>query len=113
MNKLIFIIVFIITAISANAQRTPVKTEDLQKTITDNIHKDYIGFTIKEATENVANNITTYEVVIAKGTTQETLLYDKDGKFLKKTEVKNGTVAKQKPTQPVKKQTPVKTHNNK
>ena len=92
-------------ALVVNAQRTPVK--ELPKAITDNVVKDYVGFTIKEATKVVENNIVTYEVVVAKVTTQETplyykLLYDKDGKFLKKVTVKAGTVEKKevKPTTP-------------
>ena len=81
-------------ALVVNAQRTLVSVVELQKAITDNVAKDYVGFTIKEATKVVENNIVTYEVVVAKGTTQETLLYDKDGKFLKKMALKSGTVQK-------------------
>ena len=81
-------------ALVVNAQRTPVKVADLQKYITDNITKDYVGFTIKDATKVVENNIVTYEVVVAKGTTQETLLYNKDGKFLKNLTLKADTVKK-------------------
>jgi len=81
-------------ALVVNAQRTPVKVVELQKAIIDNVAKDYVGFTIKEATQVVENNVVTFEVVITKGTTQETLLYDKDGKFLKKVTVKAGTVKK-------------------
>ena len=94
-------------ALVVNAQRTPVKVADLQKSITDNITKDYVGFTIKDATKVVENNIVTYEVVVAKGTTQETLLYytllyDIDGKFLKNLTLKADTVKKKevKPTTP-------------
>jgi hypothetical protein len=91
MKKLLFVMVLVMAAMVVNAQRTPVKVMDLQKSITDNISKDYVGFTVKEATKVVVNNATTFEVVIAKGTTQETLLYDKDGKFMKKVTVKAGT----------------------
>jgi len=89
-------------ALVVNAQRTPVSVIELQKAITDNVAKDYVGFTIKEATQVVENNVVTFEVVITKGTTQETLLYDKDGKFLKKVTEKAGTVKKKvvKPTIP-------------
>lgn len=72
------------TVTNAQATSTTVKVEDLQKTITDNIAKDYVGFTIKGATSITANNAVTYEVVVAKGTTVETLVYDKDGKFVSK-----------------------------
>lgn len=84
-------------ALVVNAQRTPVKIADLQKSIVENITKDYAGFTIKEATKVVENNVVTYDVVIAKGTTQETLCYDNAGKFLKKLEAKTGQKPASKP----------------
>jgi hypothetical protein len=96
MKKLLFIAVLMMAALVVNAQatkttvtnakstRTSVKVTELQKAITDNVAKDYAGFTIKEATSVTANTTVTYEVVIAKGTTTETLVYDKDGKFVKK-----------------------------
>jgi hypothetical protein len=95
-KKLLFVLVLIMAVLVVNAQatkttvtnaksiRTTVKVADLQKAITDNIAKDYVGFTIKEATSVTANNTVTYDVVIAKGTTTETLVYDKDGIFVKK-----------------------------
>lgn len=96
MKKLLFIAVLMMAALVVNAQatksavanakpmRTPVKVADLQKAITDNVAKDYAGFTIKQATSVTTNNVVTYDVVITKGTTTETLVYDKDGKFVKK-----------------------------
>src|SRR5659263_353815 len=107
MKKLLFIVALMMGALVVNAQRTPVKVVELQKAITDNVAKDYVGFTIKEATKVVENNIVSYEVVVAKGTTQETLLYytllyDIDGKFLKNLTLKADTVKKKvvKPTTP-------------
>jgi len=44
MKKLLFIMVLVMGALVVNAQRTPVKIVDLQKSITDNIAKDYVGF---------------------------------------------------------------------
>ena len=84
--------VLVMGALVVNAQSTPVKVADLQKSITDNITKDYVGFTIKEATKVVDNNVTTFNVVVAKGTMQETLCYDSTGKFLKKLAAKGGMV---------------------
>jgi hypothetical protein len=95
MKKLLFVLVLVMGALVVNAQRTPVKVADLQKSITDNVAKDYVGFTIKDATKVVENNVTSFEVVVVKGTTQETLCYDNTGKFLKKLAAKAGTV---KPT---------------
>jgi hypothetical protein len=99
--------VLVLGALAVNAQSTPVKVADLQKSITDNIAKDYVGFTIKEATKVVENNVVTFNVVIAKGTTQETLCYDNAGKFLKKMGEKTG-MTKETPKTPVKTATPPK-----
>lgn len=96
MKKLLAIMVLVMTALAVNAQRTTVKTTDLQKAITDNVAKDFAGFTIKEATKVVANNVTSFEVFVVKGTAQETLLYDKDGNFVKKVVKQEGTVEKSK-----------------
>lgn len=82
--------VLVMGALVLNAQKTPVKITDLQKSITDNITKDYAGFTIKSADKLVENNVITYNVVIVKGNMQETLCYDNAGKFLKKMEAKGG-----------------------
>jgi hypothetical protein len=92
MKKLLFVLVLVMGALVANAQRTPVKVADLQKSITDNIAKDYVGFTIKDATKVVEKDVVTYDVVVTKGTLQETLCYDNTGKFLKKMGAKAGMV---------------------
>ena len=96
MKKLLIAMVLVMGALVVNAQTTPVKVADLQKSITDNIAKDYVGFTIKDATKVVENNVVTFNVVITKGTTQETLCYDSTGKFLKKMGAKAG-VTKEAP----------------
>jgi hypothetical protein len=95
MKKLFLVLTLLIGALAVNAQRTPIKVAELQKTITDNITKDHVGFTVKEATKVVDKEMVCYEVIVAKGTTQETLCYDKDGKFMKKLAAKVGTVEKQ------------------
>jgi hypothetical protein len=92
MKKVLFVLVLITAGLVVNAQitnttdstRTTVKVADLQKAITDNIAKDFVGYTIKGATSVTENNVVTYEVVIVKGTTTETLVYDKEGLFVKK-----------------------------
>jgi hypothetical protein len=66
------------------AVKTPVKPADLPKPIKDNIAKDYAGYLIKEADSVKLNDTMTYEVVLSKGTDSFTLVYDKDGNFLKK-----------------------------
>ena len=92
MKKLLFVMVLVMGALIVNAQRTPVKVADLQKSITDNIAKDYVGFAIKDATKVVKKDVVTYDVVVTKGTLQETLCYDNTGKFLKKMGAKAGMV---------------------
>lgn len=94
MKKLFAVLVLVMTVMAVNAQRTTIKVTDLQKAIIDNVAKDYPGFTIKEATKVETNYVVTYEVVLVKGTTQDTLLYDKDGKFLKKLVKQDGTMTK-------------------
>lgn len=96
MKKLLIVLVLVMGAFIVNAQKTPVKLADLPKAITDNVAKDYVGFTIKDANKEVANNVTTYNVIVSKGTMQETLCYDATGKFLKKMEAKSG-MAKEAP----------------
>ena len=98
MKKVLFILVLMISVVAVNAQTTKstttttttkstptaIKVADLQKPITDNIAKDYAGYTVKEASSIVSNNVLTYHVVVVKGSSTETLVYDKDGKFVKK-----------------------------
>jgi curli biogenesis system outer membrane secretion channel CsgG len=94
MKKVLFVLVLMMAALVVNAQTkatttqakptvTVVKVADLPKAITDNVAKDYAGFTIKDATCTNKNNVVTYHVVIVKETTSKTLAYDKDGKFIK------------------------------
>lgn len=96
MKKAAIVLVLIMAVMVANAQttkttvvkekplRSVVQLADLPKPITDNIAKDYVGYTVKEAASVTANKVSTYEVVVVKGTTTETLVYDKDGVFVKK-----------------------------
>jgi hypothetical protein len=85
MKKVLLVVVLIMAVLVVNAQatttpvtkekplRTVVLVADLQKTITDNIAKDYPGYTIKEAASVTENSIVTYEVVVVKETATETL----------------------------------------
>jgi len=96
MKKVLLVLVLVMAVLAVNAQATkptvtkekPVRAAvlvaDLQKTITDNIAKDYVGYNIKEATSVTANGIVTYEVVVVKDTMTETLVYDNNGVFVKK-----------------------------
>jgi hypothetical protein len=83
MKKLLVMMVLVLGALAVNAQRTPVKVSDLPKGVSDSISKEFSGYTIKESSKVVENNVTTYEVVISKGMNQETLTFDNEGKSLK------------------------------
>ncbi|MGD0712045.1 MAG: hypothetical protein ABR968_12810 [Bacteroidales bacterium] len=71
-----------------NVKRTPVKPADLLKEITDDLAANYKEYKILgNATKIVKGDVTTYEVIIQKGTdvkSKEKLIYDADGKFLEK-----------------------------
>jgi hypothetical protein len=83
MKKLLVIMVLVMGALTLNAQRTPVKISDLPKGVSDSINKEFPGYTIKETSKVVENNVTTYEVEISKGMTSKTLKFDNTGKSLK------------------------------
>jgi hypothetical protein len=96
MKKILFVLVLMMSVVVISAQtskttatktksaHTAIKVADLQKPIKDNVAKDYAGFAIKEAYSTTANNVVTYHVVVFKGSDTETLVYDKDGLFVKK-----------------------------
>ncbi len=83
-------------ATTTKTTKTTIKVADLQKAIKDNIAKDYAGFTIKGATSITENKVVTYNVVIVKGKATETLVYDKDGVFVKKLPAATPNTAKKK-----------------
>lgn len=96
MKKVLVIFVLVMAVLAVNAQtpeatlakeipvRTTILVADLQEAITANIAEEYDGYTVKEATKVVEKDVVTYEVVVVKDETTETLVYDNDGKFLKK-----------------------------
>jgi hypothetical protein len=101
MKRITLILVFSLAIIAVNAQitRVAVKTSDLPKAISDNVTKAYAGYTIKDAVKVTDNKVVTFDVVIARGASTETLIYDKDGKFLRKSAPKTAAAPKtiQKP----------------
>ncbi len=108
MKKSLFVIVLLLAVLAVNAQSEPTDTTekiasktlvlkqkavsvnidvaDLLKTITDNITKDFAGYTIEEASRISLNSVVTFKVVVVNETETENLLYDVDGLFLKKME---------------------------
>jgi hypothetical protein len=98
MKKIALLLVFMMSVLAAHAQadttysknkaskETTVKVSDLPAAVTATISKDYPGYTVKEASSTWENNALNYHVLVAKGTETETLVFDKEGKFLKKLE---------------------------
>lgn len=71
-----------------NQVKTDIKVADLKKEITDNVAKDFPGYNIDRAfkIENKEKNTVEYRVMIKKDKEQMMLIYDGDGKFVKKNE---------------------------
>ena len=97
MKKVFFVLVLAMSVMGLNAQTTKTTTKseksshsatinvaDLPKSVTDNVAKDYPGFTIKEAKSKTGKSGLDYVVSISKGTDNETIIYYKNGKFVKK-----------------------------
>lgn len=77
-------LMLVVVALNAQITKVAVKVSDLPKAIAENVARNYTGFTIRDATKVTENNIVSYDVMINKGATSETLVYDMNGKFLRK-----------------------------
>jgi hypothetical protein len=109
MKKLMFLVFAVLFVSYAGAQtKTPVKSTDLNKTITDHIAKNYVGYKISNAYKVETNKVVTYEVIIQKDASKNTLIYNDKGVFLK-TEANNAvkTVNKTTPVKATSHTTPV------
>jgi hypothetical protein len=85
MKKLVLFMAVIFAVTFVNAQtKTEIKVADLQKAITDHIAANYAGFTIEKAFKVDSKGVITFKVHVSKATEKLTLVYDKDGKFVKK-----------------------------
>jgi hypothetical protein len=75
--------------------KTPVKTADLLKAITDDLATNYKDYTVTSAFKVIKGDVTKYSVNVEKGTSKFRLFYDADGKFLNKVDsVKPTTTTK-------------------
>ncbi len=70
------------TTPAATNSRTPVKVADLPKAIQDDLTKTWAGYTTKNAFKVDRNNVISYKILVTKDTTELSLMYDKEGKFL-------------------------------
>jgi len=95
------------TTKAGDVTRTPVKTADLSKAITDHLSANYKDYKVMSAFKIVKGDVTTYAVNVEKGTDKLKLIYDADGKFIRKDapHVKPAATTK---TTPVNQDTPKK-----
>jgi hypothetical protein len=85
MKKIAFLLAFLLSVAFVNAQtRTEIKQTNLPKAINDNIALNYSGFTVQRAYKVVKENVTSYEVIVNKGSEKDRLYYDASGVFWKK-----------------------------
>ncbi len=85
MKKLALLIVAVLFTAFAFAQtKTELKPADLSKPVAEYIAKNFVGYNIDKVFKCDNKGTVTSEVVIAKGTDKQTLVFDKDGKFMGK-----------------------------
>ncbi len=69
--------------------KTELKTNELQKPISEYISKNFTGYTIVKAFKVDAKGIITFDVCVSKDKNHEKLFFDKDGKFVRKESCSN------------------------
>ena len=85
MKKLTLLVIAVIFAAFTFAQtRTELKPSDISKPAAEYIGKNFTGYTIDKIFKCDNKGTITCEVTVAKGTDKQKLVFDKDGKFLKK-----------------------------
>jgi len=75
---------------SGNTFETEVEIEksELPPAVLEVIKKDFAGYKIEEAAKITANNVVSYEAEVEKGEESFELIFDPQGKILKKEEEK-------------------------
>jgi hypothetical protein len=85
MKKVLLMIVAVVFSTFIFAQtKTELKVNDLPKSITSYVSKNFTGFNIEKAFKVVNNGVQTYDLLIKKGDIKHYLAFDKDGNFNKK-----------------------------
>ena len=95
MKKIVLVLMLGLAFTFANAQNAKVKKDkkvkkttveviDLQKSITDNISKNYPGYTAINAFKLDKKGSISYQVAVKKDTNNVDLYYSKNGVFLSK-----------------------------
>jgi hypothetical protein len=107
MKKLALLMVAVLFVAFVSAQtKTELKPADLSKPAAEYIAKNFVGYTVDKVFKCDNKGTVTTEVMVAKGPEKQTLVFDKEGKFLKKEAAKVESKTTVKP--PVKTTPPVK-----
>jgi hypothetical protein len=98
MKKTALLIVSVLFAAFTFAQtKTELKPADLSKSAAEYITKNFAGYSIDKVFKCDNKGTITSEVLVAKGTDKQNLVFDKDGKFVKKEAVKSEVKPATKP----------------
>ncbi len=65
---------------------TEIAKSELPQAMQETLKKDYAGYKIEETAKIVSNGVTTYEAEVEKGEKTVELIFDNNGKLLKKSE---------------------------
>jgi hypothetical protein len=105
--RIIFVLMLACFSIGVSSQsKTPVHVFDLGQTITEQLAKTFPGSLVRAAWKVNTNNVLSYEIRMVKGKMEYALLYDKDGKFLRK-EAVSPVIEEKKPIVRKKQRTPL------
>ena len=75
---------FVMSNFAYSQTKTELQASELQKPIKEHIEKNFNGFTIGKIFKVDTKGTITFDICVNKGNTHEKLIFDKDGKFLKK-----------------------------
>jgi hypothetical protein len=84
----LLMIAVLFAAITFAQTKTEMKPADLSKSAAEYIAKNFTGYTVDKLFKCDNKGTLTTEVMIVKGTEKQALVFDKDGKFLKKESIK-------------------------
>jgi hypothetical protein len=95
MKKVILTTVVAIFAMMVYAQtKNELKPADLSKPITEYVKQNMPTYTITKAFKVDSKGVITFDVVVTKGAEKRLLVFDKDGKFVKKGDQETKTTFK-------------------
>ena len=85
LGKITLVLMFTFSGMGISAQtKIPVHIFDLGQTITQQLAQTFPGSLVRAAWKVNTNNVLSYEIRLVKGDMEYALLYDKEGKFLRK-----------------------------